>query len=313
MPKAISSDGSYSDAVSQEGIVEPSVILGEERQRTLEALLAYLKSLGIFISKDGVGVGDDVLEKVLARCLPRPSSVENGYVEKQLEAGIEEFKKKLEIYRRENPGLPLELKGFVVLAYKYLSNERIDGYTLDAYLANMGKTFVEREKLTAELKAQTAELEIYSKIQSHANATLAKGEGAVDITRDLDLLDRTLYGYAPTDDKWLESAEYKFMKALDTGKNNTLSIKEFLVGGPKESGVIGAGQLQDVYNFSKENNPIASFATMVNDRMRPVNDKVQETTVLLKDVTDRYNSAIEAIKRFIDKFASVMSEILRSI
>lgn len=71
----------------------------------------------------------------------------------------------------------------------------------------MNKTFSERERLTAELKAQTAELQVYSKIQSHVNAQLAKGEGAVNITGDLDLLDRTLYGYAPTDDKWLESAE----------------------------------------------------------------------------------------------------------
>ena len=313
MSMQISSDNSSWNAVIQEVQDKPQTALGEERKRTFEALLAYVKSLGISFSKDGNSVDDKLLEKILAYCLPRPSSASDGYVEKQLEVGIERFKKLLKIYQEENPGKPLELKDFMALAHISLSNERIDGYTLDAYLGSMNKTFLERERLTAELKAQTAELQVYSKIQSHVNAQLAKGEGAVNIAGDLDLLDRTLYGYAPTDDKWLESAEYKFMKALDTGQKNTLSIKEFLVGGPKESGAVGAGQLQDVYNFSKENNPIASFATMVNDRSRPINDKVQETTVRLNDVSARYNSAIEAIKRFVDKFSSVMSDILRGI
>lgn len=313
MTDRIGSDNSSWNAVIQDVQDKPQTALGEERKRTLEALLAYVKSLGISFSKDGSSVDDKLLEKILANCLPRLSSVSDGYVEKQLEAGIDTFKKRLKTYQGENPGMPLELRDFLVLAHSTLSNERIDGYTLDAYLGGMNKTFSERERLTAELKAQTAELQVYSKIQSHVNAQLAKGEGAVNITGDLDLLDRTLYGYAPTDDKWLESAEYKFMKALDTGQKNTLSIKEFLVGGPKESGAVGAGQLQDVYNFSKENNPIASFATMVNDRSRPINDKVQETTVRLNDVSARYNSAIEAIKRFVDKFSSVMSDILRGI
>lgn len=313
MSMQVSSDNSSWDAVIQEVQGKPQATLVEERKRTLEALLAYVKGLGVSFSKDGSAVDDELLEKILAYCLPRFSPVKDGYVEKQLEAGIDTFKSLLKAYQGGSLGVPLELRDFIALAYASLSNERVDGYTLDAYLGSMNKTFSDRERFTAELKAQTAELQIYSKIQSHVNAQLAKGEGAIDITRDLDLLNRTLYGYAPTDDKWLESAEYKFMKALDTGQKNTLSIEEFLVGGPKESGAVGAEQLQHVYNFSKENNPIASFATMVNDRSRPINDKVQETTVQLNDVSARYNSAIEAIKRFVDKFASVMSDILRGI
>lgn len=300
------------DVIIQELEDKPLAPLEDARKKTLEALLAYIKSLGISFSKEGKDVDEKVLEKILAYCLPRLSSVSDGYVEKQLDAGIKAFKELLRSYQGQHPNVPLELTEFVALAHVSLSSDRLDGYVLDAYLGVMSKEFATREKHAAELKTLTAELKIYSLIQSRINARMAK-EGGININNDLDLLDRTLYGYAATDDKWLESAEYKFIKTLDTGQNNKLSVKEFLVGGPKESGAIAIWQLNDHYEFKKENNPIASFATMVGDRSRPINDKVSEKTTLLNDVSSRYNSAIEAIKRFIDKYASVMSDILRAI
>lgn len=305
------------DAIVQELEGQPLTAISDERSKTLETLLAYIKNSGVSFSRDGNSVDDELLKKILAYCLPRLSSVSDGYVEKQFKTDINTFKELLKSYQVQHPNTPLELADFIALAHVSLSSGRLDEYVLDAYLGVMSKEFAAREKHAAELKTLTAELKIYSLIQSQINAKLATGTG-IDITSGLftqgfDLLDRTLYGYAATDDKWLESAEYKFIRALDTGKNNTLSIKEFLIGGPKESGAMAEDQLKNYYDFSKENNPIASFATMVGDRSRPINDKVSEKTTLLNDVSSRYNSAIEAIKRFVDKYASVMNDILRAV
>lgn len=302
------------DAIIQELEGNPLISVEGERRNRLDGLLAIIKNLGISFTQGGRDVDKQMVEKILAYSLPRLSSVSDGYVEKQLVADMAVLKKHLETYQGEHPNVPLELTDFIALAHATLSSERLDGYVLDAYLGVMSKEFSTRQKHAAELKALTAELKIYSLIQSRINAQMAEGKGSININNDLDLLDLKLYGYTDADnDKWVESAEYKFMRALDTGKEATLSIKGFLIGIPKESGAMDKTQLKDSYEFGKENNPLASFATLVGDRSRPINDKVSEKTTLLNDVSSRYNSAIEAIKRFIDKYASVMSDILRAV
>ncbi|HEP9994106.1 TPA: hypothetical protein VDW51_002664, partial [Pseudomonas aeruginosa] len=45
----------------------------------------------------------------------------------------------------------------------------------------------------------------------------------------------------------------------------------------------------------------------------PLNDKVNEKTTLLNDTSSRYNSAVEALNRFIQKYDSVLRDILSAI
>lgn len=291
----------------------PVTHLEDERRKTLNELLAYIKNQGIAIVYDGQDVDDEMLEKIIAYCLPRTSPVAGGYVDQELAAGIERFKKNLQAYMGQHPGEPLGLLGFVAIAHTCLSNNRVDEYVLDGYVGVMDKEFATREKYTDELRALTAELKVYSIVQAQINAWLAKGNGLSTGTGGVNLLDRTLYGYGAQDDKWFASAEYKFMKGLDTVSNDSLSIKGFLCGKPKESGAMNSSQVEDWYKFEKDNNPLANFATMVGDVSRPINDRVSEKTTLLNDVSSRYNSAIEAINRFVQKYASVLSDILRAI
>lgn len=308
----ISSNKPLWDDILQEVGGKPAASLEEQRNDTLVSLLGLIKVLGLSFTRGGHKVDEEMVEKILAYCLPRPSPITGGNVDKQLEAGIEALKEKLQAYKRQHPNEPMELLDFIALAHTTLANDRVDEYVLDGYIGVMGKEFSIREQYGKELKSLTAELKVYSLIQSQINAKLAKSE-PINITRDFDLLDRTLYGYAPGDGAWLQSAEYKFLTALDTGKSSTLSIKDFLVGSPKESGAMDRAQLKDEYDFSKENNPIASLATMVGDRSRPINDRVSEKTTLLNDVSSRYNAAIEAINRFVQKYATVLSDILRAV
>lgn len=90
-----------------------------------------------------------------------------------------------------------------------------------------------------------------------------------------------------------------------------LTIKQFLESPLKRTGALAG--LNDSYAYNKDNNVLANFATTVNDRTRPLNDEVSQKTTELSDISSRYNSAIEALNRFIQKYESVMRDILQSI
>lgn len=90
-----------------------------------------------------------------------------------------------------------------------------------------------------------------------------------------------------------------------------LTINQFLESPLKRSGALT--ELKDSYAYDKDNNVLANFATTVNDRTRPLNDEVNQKTTELNDISSRYNSAIEALNRFIQKYESVMRDILQAI
>jgi len=90
-----------------------------------------------------------------------------------------------------------------------------------------------------------------------------------------------------------------------------LTIKQFLESPLKRTGALTG--LKDSYAYDKDNNVLANFATTVNDRTRPLNDEVNRKTTELNDISSRYNSAIEALNRFIQKYESVMRDILQAI
>ena len=71
--------------------------------------------------------------------------------------------------------------------------------------------------------------------------------------------------------------------------------------------------VENEYKYDKDNNKLGNFATSVSDRSRPLNDQVSEKTTRLNDVSSRYNSAIEALNRFIQKYDSIMRDILAAI
>ncbi|MNJ27357.1 Virulence-associated V antigen [compost metagenome] len=198
-----------------------------------------------------------------------------------------------------------------------------DQDVIDAYLAAMDKNETKRSEIRDLLASLAAESKIFSIIQSEINVAMS-GKTWFDISgkwTKLNLNDRARYGYA-TDEQWKGSAEYKLLSNLTTfpvDANGFMSIKDFLSGvtkpgtsGPqKESGVMDG--LKDYYDFEKENNPLASFAGAVGDRARMVNDKVSQQTIILKDVTGRYDTAIESMNRFIEKFFNVLNETLRAV
>ncbi|MGV8268496.1 virulence-associated V antigen, partial [Pseudomonas aeruginosa] len=120
----------------------------------------------------------------------------------------------------------------------------------------------------------------------------------------------TLYGYDVGDPRWKDSHEYALLSNLDT-LSGKLTVKGFISGSPKQSGEINGRR--DEYPDEKDNKPVGNYDATVSDRSRPLNDKVNEKTTLLNDTSSRYNSAVEALNRFIQKYDSVLRDILSAI
>ncbi|MGR1252393.1 virulence-associated V antigen [Aeromonas veronii] len=90
-----------------------------------------------------------------------------------------------------------------------------------------------------------------------------------------------------------------------------ITVKTFLESDQKKSGAMK--NIEASYSYDKDNNKLGNFSTSVSDRSRPLNDQVSEKTTRLNDVSSRYNAAIEALNRFIQKYDSIMRDILGAI
>ncbi|MBI7339416.1 type III secretion system needle tip protein PcrV [Pseudomonas aeruginosa] len=265
-----------------------------------EELLALLRSERIVLAHAGQPLSEAQVLKALAWLLAANPSAPRGQ-------GLEVLREVLQA--RRQPGAQWDLREFLVSAYFSLRG-RLDEDVIGVYKDVLQTQDGKRKALLDELKALTAELKVYSVIQSQINAALSAKQGIRIDAGGIDLVDPTLYGYAVGDPRWKDSPEYALLSNLDTFSGK-LSIKDFLSGSPKQSGELKG--LRDEYPFEKDNNPVGNFATTVSDRSRPLNDKVNEKTTLLNDTSSRYNSAVEALNRFIQKYDSVLRDILSAI
>ncbi|WP_445375376.1 virulence-associated V antigen [Photorhabdus tasmaniensis] len=250
---------------------------------------------------------EELLKKLIAYFLPADAVVKGGHFDSQIKNGIENLKSFL-----NNPTLKTDwtLRDFLAAVHFNLTPDRLDDDVIEVFTSVMLGHDKKRLELRDELAALTAELKVFSVIQSEINAKLAaNGKLEIDKTSSFDLLDYKKYGFS--DPAIFEkSAEYKLLIKTSNGSRN-LSIKDFLESPNKQSGAMSG--LATSYEYDKDNNKLANFSTSVNDRVNPLNNTVQEKTTRLNDVSSRYNAAIEALNRFIQKYDSVMSNILGAI
>ncbi|WP_429210439.1 virulence-associated V antigen [Aeromonas veronii] len=118
-------------------------------------------------------------------------------------------------------------------------------------------------------------------------------------------LDPKTLGEAKAD---YERKKANFEKVVAT---QVITVKTFLESDQKKSGAMK--NIEASYSYDKDNNKLGNFSTSVSDRSRPLNDQVSEKTTRLNDVSSRYNAAVEALNRFIQKYDSIMRDILGAI
>ena len=204
--------------------------------------------------------------------------------------------------------LPVALPDVVAQISRY-TDERIDQEIIDAFTWVMFTQNNKRSTITEEVKALTAELKIYGIIQSEINKALSASSGQTFNT-GFNLMDYKLYGYE-SDTKFREGPEFKLLEKMQERENGPVTVQMFLQSEKKQSGAMKG--VEGSYSYDKDNNKLGNFATSVSDRSRPLNDQVSEKTTRLNDVSSRYNSAIEALNRFIQKYDSIMRDILAAI
>lgn len=241
---------------------------------------------------------------------------------------VEAMGQLLRTYAEWFPGAPLQL-------HNLGSRVRMDDLVLAAMGLRMGKQKAERTELSEQLKSLTAELKIFSVIQSKVNLVMAEKGEFKPADEGFNLLDPKLYDVPPA--RWKDSAEYRLLSGLSTFASLTMegvgtqaeervTVQGFLTGalsagriatpaGPllqKVSGQMSAADLKDSYAWGKDANPLANFSQALSDRARTVNDKVTEQTTLLNDAGSRYSTSIEVMMKFVEKFFSMLSKILQN-
>ncbi|MEQ6925544.1 virulence-associated V antigen [Pseudomonas mosselii] len=225
----------------------------------------------------------------------------------------------LEAYAGWLPGAPLQLQNLG-------ERLRMDELVMAAMGLRMRKQKVERTELSEQLRCLTAELKIFSVIQSKVNVVMAdKGTFKLE-DGSFNLFDRKLYDLDA--DSWEKSFERRLLSSLDTFKptfngSGVVTVRHFLEGTQSVTASSASGSrlhkvsgpmtdLKAQYAWDKDNNPLANFSQALSDRTRIVNDKVTEQTTLLNDVGSRYTTSTEVMMKFVETWFSMLSKILQN-
>ncbi|MEB8287099.1 virulence-associated V antigen [Aeromonas veronii] len=284
---------------------------GNKNPKLVE-LLALLEGKITISADQPTPLTKEQLEKLLAAYLTDPASVNGAWPEGQFQVGlaaaITAIKGMIERGGKQTPPVTSwTVSEFMLLGLSALTMDRVDDDIITVFTGVMAFQDNKRKALSDELKDMTAELKIYGVIQSEINKVLSAKNDQTFKT-DFNLMDHTLYGYGSVAD-FQKGPEYKLLKEMQ--KDGKVTVKDFLESDKKKSGAMK--NIEASYSYDKDNNKLGNFSTSVGDRARPLNDQVSEKTTRLNDVSSRYNAAIEALNRFIQKYDSIMRDILGAI
>ncbi|MEV3833868.1 virulence-associated V antigen [Aeromonas allosaccharophila] len=285
---------------------------GKENPKLTE-LLALLKGKITIGAAPSTALSEEQLKKLLAAYLTDPKTVTGGWSQGQFKVGqdaaMAAINGMIDRGGKQTPQVTSwSVSEFMLLGLSALTMDRIDDDIIDTFKGVMVSQDNKRKALGDELKDMTAELKIYGVIQSEINKVLAATSNQTFKT-DFNLMDYKLYGYGSEAD-FKKGPEFKLLEKMQ-GSDGKVTVKNFLESDKKKSGAMK--DIEAEYAYNKDNNKLGNFSTSVSDRSRPLNDQVSEKTTRLNDISSRYNAAIEALNRFIQKYDSIMRDIIGAI
>ncbi|NRB24685.1 virulence-associated V antigen [Shewanella sp.] len=186
------------------------------------------------------------------------------------------------------------------LALLSVFSERLDSPILVTYQDRLFANQAKRDTAQKELKGLSNELKIYGTIQSKLHTALAKGT-QYSSTEPLIYDD---FGF-DNDADYKASSIYEKLKNITGKTGDPISSKAFLMA-------IGLTP-EDDYSGDDFKEKLASLGTAISDKSKLINDDVSLKTTELNQISSTYNSTVEAINRFVQKYHSVMQDILRQI
>lgn len=200
-------------------------------------------------------------------------------------------------------GQKIDLSDVKHLALLSVFSERLDNPVLVAYQDRLFVNQARRDAAQEELKGLSNELKIYGVIQSQIQQRISTNI-AYNPNLQLTAAD---FGYKNNAD-FIDSAEYKKLQDI-TGKTSNISTKDFL----NAKGISSLDEYSSAKLKDEWDDKLANLGTAISDKSKLINDSVSLKTTELNQISSTYNSTVEAINRFVQKYNGVLQEILRAI
>lgn len=176
--------------------------------------------------------------------------------------------------------------------------DRFDEQVLFALNERRVNRLEKRNEQKEALQDLTVQLKIFGVVQSKIHSTQS-----VDGTYkpDDNAFSASDFNYNSVTD-FQNSPEYKYLT-----DNGITTHTDFL----KKQGVTVADGAS--FKDEEKTKKLSNFSSSVSDKSKLLNDEVQIKTTELNDISSQYNSTVEAMNKFVQKYHSILQEILRAI
>lgn len=207
--------------------------------------------------------------------------------------------------------------------------DRFDDQVLFALNERRVNRLEKRDQQKVELEELTTRLKIFGQVQSFMSTKLSE-----EVDSGISLVGGTVSSggetwhtghYRPQDVRFTykdfgyddqssfeNGKEFKYLEAhlspnIDPKSGEKFfTHKQFIVDE-------GIAVTNDSYWKDDDLDRLGNFATSVSDKSKLLNDDVQLKTTELNDTSSQYNSTVEAMNKFVQKYHSILQEILRAI
>ncbi|EPH6197143.1 virulence-associated V antigen [Vibrio parahaemolyticus] len=207
--------------------------------------------------------------------------------------------------------------------------DRFDEQVLFALNERRVNRLEKRDQQKVELEELTTRLKIFGQVQSFMSTKLSE-----EVDSGISLVGGTVSSggetwhtghYRPQDVRFTykdfgyddqssfeNGKEFKYLEAhlspnIDPKSGEKFfTHKQFIVDE-------GIAVTNDSYWKDDDLDRLGNFATSVSDKSKLLNDDVQLKTTELNDISSQYNSTVEAMNKFVQKYHSILQEILRAI
>ncbi|MDC5852950.1 virulence-associated V antigen [Vibrio europaeus] len=161
-----------------------------------------------------------------------------------------------------------------------------------------------RNEVKDDLQDLTARLKVFGEVQSKIHTQQSNNGGYNPASYKFSHSD---FGYG-SEEAFKKSHEYAYLKSISPDKQvSEISHMDFL----KKEGV--DAQNKTYQNEEDEPTYLTDFSSSISDKSKLLNDEVQIKTTTLNDLSSQYNSTVEAMNKFVQKYHSILEQILRAI
>ncbi|MEZ8100112.1 virulence-associated V antigen [Vibrio bivalvicida] len=161
-----------------------------------------------------------------------------------------------------------------------------------------------RNEVKDDLQDLTARLKVFGEVQSKIHTQQSNNSGYNPAGYKFSHSD---FGYG-SEEAFKKSPEYAYLQSIAPDKQvSEISHMDFL----KNEGV--DAQNKTYQNEEDEPTYLTDFSSSISDKSKLLNDEVQIKTTTLNDLSSQYNSTVEAMNKFVQKYHSILEQILRAI